>query len=71
MDNCNSFSYPDTAFLIADQEGDYELARTKCQDHCESETDLKSFYGLKRKQMFTHSCICLSALPGDSGLISK
>ena len=61
----------DTAFLIDDPNGDHEVVKSNCQAHCQAETDLKSFFCLKRRQMFSYSCICLSTVPGDSGVLSE
>ena len=57
--------------LIGAPDGDYERVKAACRSHCQSQTDLKSFFGLKRKQLFSYSCICLSSAPGDSGMLSN
>ena len=56
--------------MIGAPDGDYEVVKATCRTHCQSQTDLKSFFGLKRKQLFSYSCICLSVAPGDSGMLS-
>ena len=61
----------DTVLDIDNHDLDYEVVVSTCQTHCKSQTDLKAFIGLKRKSLFSYSCICLPAAPGDNDIISK
>ena len=59
--------------LITYQAGDagHDMALSACKAHCDHQDQEKSFFGLRKKQLFTYSCICLTHSPVDSGKTSR
>ena len=57
--------------MIEDSDGDFDRVKSACHVHCQTQAELKTFFGLKKKLLFSYSCICFSFLPSDNDMISK